>query len=195
MREVVIVSAARTPIGRLAGALAEVRPDDMAALVIQEAVRRAGIDPESIEEVYLGCANQAGEDNRNVARMACCWLACHSHVFRPSHSTGSAPAGLNAVNQAARAIRAGEGEIYIAGGVESMSRAPYSFPKKRSGFPFGQHHRLRHHPGLALSQPQNARDVGTGSDGRDSRKHLRDELRRRGKRRRDYPRGSGCLCL
>jgi acetyl-CoA acetyltransferase len=70
MREVVIVSAVRTPIGRLAGALSEVRPDDMAALVIREAVRRAGIDPEIIEEVYMGCANQAGEDNRNVARMA-----------------------------------------------------------------------------------------------------------------------------
>jgi acetyl-CoA acetyltransferase family protein len=133
MREVVIVSAARTPIGRLAGALAEVRPDDMAALVIQEAVRRAGIDPESIEEVYMGCANQAGEDNRNVARMAVLLAGLPQHVAGVTVNRLCA-SGLNAVNQAARAIAAGEGDVFVAGGVESMTRAPYSFPKNARAY-------------------------------------------------------------
>ncbi len=133
MREVVIVSAARTPIGRLAGALAEVRPDDMAALVIKEAVRRAGVDPESIEEVYMGCANQAGEDNRNVARMAVLLAGLPQQVGAVTVNRLCA-SGLNAVNQAARAIAVGEGDVYVAGGVESMTRAPYSFPKNSRAF-------------------------------------------------------------
>ena len=91
MTEVVIINALRTPIGRLAGALASVRPDDMAALVIKEVVARAGIDPHEIEEVYLGCANQAGEDNRNVARMATL-LAGLPTKSPPLHSIGCAPA-------------------------------------------------------------------------------------------------------
>lgn len=134
MREVVIVSAVRTPIGRLAGALSEVRPDDMAALVIKEAVRRAGIDPAEIEEVYMGCANQAGEDNRNVARMATLLAGLPEHVAGVTVNRLCA-SGLNAVNQAARAIAVGEGDIFVAGGVESMTRAPYSFPKNAR--PFG----------------------------------------------------------
>ncbi|GAB4163793.1 MAG: thiolase family protein [Candidatus Promineifilaceae bacterium] len=128
MREVVIVSAARTPIGRLAGALSEVRPDDLGALVIKEAVTRAQINPDEIEEVFLGCANQAGEDNRNVARMAALLAGLPHHVAGVTVNRLCA-SGLNAVNQAARAISAGEGDVYIAGGVESMTRAPYSFPK------------------------------------------------------------------
>ncbi len=128
MREVVIVSAARTPIGRLAGALSEVRPDDLGALVIKEAVTRAQINPDEIEEVFFGCANQAGEDNRNVARMAALLAGLPHHVAGVTVNRLCA-SGLNAVNQAARAIRAGEGDVYIAGGVESMTRAPYSFPK------------------------------------------------------------------
>lgn len=128
MNEVVIVSAVRTPIGRHAGALAAVRPDDLAALVITEAVERAGVEPAEIEEVYMGCANQAGEDNRNVARMATLLAGLPHHVAAVTFNRLCA-SGLNAVNQAARAIRCGEGEIYVAGGVESMSRAPYSFPK------------------------------------------------------------------
>lgn len=128
MKEVVIVQAARTPIGRLAGALAEVRPDDLAALVIKEVVQRAGISPALIEEVYLGCANQAGEDNRNVARMAAL-LAGLPHTVGGVTVNRLCASGLNAVNQAARAIAVGEGQVYIAGGVESMSRAPYSLPK------------------------------------------------------------------
>lgn len=128
MTEVVIVSAVRTPIGRHGGVLAAVRPDDLAALVIREAVFRAGIDPAEVEEVYFGCANQAGEDNRNVARMAALLAGFPQHVAAVTVNRLCA-SGLNAVNQAARAIMAGEGEIYVAGGVESMSRAPYSFPK------------------------------------------------------------------
>lgn len=128
MKDVVIVSAIRTPIGRHAGTLSAVRPDDLAALVIGEAINRAGIDPDEIEEVYFGCANQAGEDNRNVARMATLLAGLPNHVAAVTFNRLCA-SGLNAVNQAARAIRVGEGEIFVAGGVESMSRAPYSFPK------------------------------------------------------------------
>lgn len=134
MNEVVIVSAVRTPIGRLAGALSDVRPDDMAALVIKEVVERAGVDPAEIEEVYMGCANQAGEDNRNVARMATLLAGLPEHVPAVTLNRLCA-SGLNAVNQAARAIAVGEGDVYVAGGVESMTRAPYSFPKNSR--PFG----------------------------------------------------------
>ncbi len=128
MKEVVIIEAVRTPIGRHGGALQAVRPDDMAALVIQEVVARSGIDTQEIEEVYLGCANQAGEDNRNVARMATLLAGLPQSVAAVTFNRLCA-SGLNAVNQAARAIRCGEGDIFIAGGVESMTRAPYSFPK------------------------------------------------------------------
>jgi acetyl-CoA C-acetyltransferase len=100
----------------------------MAALVIKEVVARSGIDPQEIEEVYLGCANQAGEDNRNVARMATLLAGLPQSVAAVTFNRLCA-SGLNAVNQAARAIRCGEGDVYIAGGVESMTRAPYSFPK------------------------------------------------------------------
>ncbi len=133
MQEVVIVEAVRTPIGRLAGALSAVRPDDMAALVIKEAITRSGIDPDSIEEVYMGCANQAGEDNRNVARMATLLAGLPHHVAAVTFNRLCA-SGLNAVNQAARALKTGEGEAFIAGGVESMTRAPYSFPKNSRAF-------------------------------------------------------------
>ena len=128
MSEVVIVSAVRTPIGRYAGTLAAVRPDDLAALVIKEAVERAGVEPSEVEEVYMGCANQAGEDNRNVARMATL-LAGLPHDVAAVTFNRLCASGLNAVNQAARAILAGEGDVFVAGGVENMSRAPYSFPK------------------------------------------------------------------
>ncbi|MFW6184583.1 MAG: thiolase family protein, partial [Chloroflexota bacterium] len=134
MREVVIVSAVRTPIGRLSGALSQVRPDDMAALVIKEAVGRAGVDADEIEEVYMGCANQAGEDNRNVARMGALLAGLPHHVAAVTLNRLCA-SGLNAVNQAARAIAVGDGDVYVAGGVESMTRAPYSFPKNPR--PFG----------------------------------------------------------
>jgi acetyl-CoA C-acetyltransferase len=133
MNEVVIVSAVRTPIGRIRGMLSEVRPDDMAALVIKAAVERAGVEPGLIEEVYLGCHNQAGEDNRNVARMAAL-LAGLPHSVAGVTVNRLCASGLSAVNQAARAIKCGEGDVYVAGGVESMTRAPYAFPKNPVGF-------------------------------------------------------------
>ncbi len=133
MTEVAIVSAVRTPIGRLGGALSNLRPDDMAALVIKEVVARAGVEPGEIEEVYMGCANQAGEDNRNVARMATLLAGLPEQVAAVTVNRLCA-SGLNAINQAARAIVAGEGDVYVAGGVESMTRAPYSFPKNSRAF-------------------------------------------------------------
>jgi len=136
MNEVVIVDAVRTPIGALGGSLAAVRPDDLAAHVIRTLLQRNELEPSLIEEVYLGCANQAGEDNRNVARMALLLAGLPVEVAGVTFNRLCA-SGLTAVNMAARAIRAGEGEIFIAGGVESMSRAPYSLPKAESGYPFG----------------------------------------------------------
>jgi 3-oxoadipyl-CoA thiolase len=136
MSDVVIVQAVRTPVGRHGGALAAVRPDDLAALVIGGVVKRAGIDPALVEEVYMGCANQAGEDNRNVARMGLLLAGFPHHVAGVTFNRLCA-SGLTAINQAARAIKCGEGEVYVAGGVESMSRAPYSIPKAESAFPWG----------------------------------------------------------
>ncbi|MCY3978948.1 MAG: thiolase family protein [Chloroflexi bacterium] len=133
MTEVFIASAVRTPIGKIRGALSSVRPDDLAALAIRAAVERARVAPAEIEEVYFGCANQAGEDNRNVARMALLLAGLPDTVAGVTMNRLCA-SGLNAVNQAARAIKAGEGDIFVAGGVESMSRAPYSLPKNPIGF-------------------------------------------------------------
>src|SRR5512139_818687 len=136
MTEAVIIDAIRTPVGALGGSLATMRPDDLAALVIKEIVRRNDLDPALVEEVFLGCANQAGEDNRNIARMSALLAGLPVEVGGVTVNRLCA-SGLNAVNQAARAIKAGEGEVYIAGGVESMSRAPYSLPKAEAGFSFG----------------------------------------------------------
>ncbi len=132
----VIIDAIRTPIGSLGGELASVRPDDLAAHVLKAIITRNKLDPALIEEVYLGCANQAGEDNRNVARMATLVAGFPVEVAAVTFNRLCA-SGLNAINQAARAIRAGEGEVFIAGGVESMSRAPYSIPKAEQPFAFG----------------------------------------------------------
>ncbi len=128
LREVVIVSAVRTPIGRFNGGLSQVRPDDLAAVAISEAVKRAKVAPAEIEEVFFGCANQAGEDNRNVARMAALLAGLPNTVAAVTINRLCA-SGLSAINQAARAIRCGEGDVYVAGGVESMTRAPYSLAK------------------------------------------------------------------
>ncbi|HEY3417325.1 MAG TPA: acetyl-CoA C-acyltransferase, partial [Armatimonadota bacterium] len=136
MPEAVIIDAIRTPIGALGGSLAAVRPDDLAAHVLRALLKRSALDPALVEEVYLGCANQAGEDNRNVARMALLLAGFPVEVAGVTVNRLCA-SGLNAVNQAVRAIKAGEGDVYIAGGVESMSRAPYSLPKAESGYPFG----------------------------------------------------------
>jgi 3-oxoadipyl-CoA thiolase len=136
MQEAVIVEAVRTPVGRHGGALAAVRPDDLAALVIKEVTARSGIDLDLIEDVYIGCTNQAGEDNRNIARMA---LLLAGLPFSVAGATINrlCASGLEAINQAARAIKCGEGDIFIAGGVESMSRAPWSVPKTERAFPWG----------------------------------------------------------
>ena len=136
MTNAVIIDAIRTPIGSLGGILSPLRPDDMAALVIREIVQRASLDPALVEEVILGCANQAGEDNRNVARMSALLAGLPVEVAGVTVNRLCA-SGLSAVNQAARAIKAGEGEVFIAGGVEAMSRAPYSVPKAEAGFSFG----------------------------------------------------------
>jgi 3-oxoadipyl-CoA thiolase len=125
---VAVCAAVRTPIGRFQGGLSPVRPDDLAALAIAEAVRRAGIDAGSVDEVFLGCANQAGEDNRNVARMAALIAGFPHHV--PGVTVNRLCAsGLEAIVQGARAIATGDAHKVVAGGVESMSRAPYSLPR------------------------------------------------------------------
>jgi len=136
-RQAVVVAAVRSPVGRHGGALAAVRPDDLAAAVITALLRKAsGLDPAEIAEVILGCANQAGEDNRNIARMAALLAGLPQCV--PGYTVNRLCAsGLEAVNCAARGILAGEGDVYVAGGVESMSRAPWVLPKAARAFPFG----------------------------------------------------------
>ena len=136
MPEAVIIDAVRTPIGALGGSVSSVRPDDLAAHVLKSLVDRTGVSLIEVEEVYLGCANQAGEDNRNVARMATLLAGFPVEVAAVTFNRLCA-SGLNAVNQAARAIKVGEGDVFIAGGVESMSRAPYSVPKAERAFPWG----------------------------------------------------------
>jgi 3-oxoadipyl-CoA thiolase len=130
--EAVILSAVRTPIGRYGGALSDVRPDDLAALVIREAVERAGVDPAEVEDVYFGAANQAGEDNRNVARMGALLAGLPQEVAGVTVNRLCA-SGLSAVVGAAHAIRAGDGELFVAGGAESMSRAPLVTAKPEYG--------------------------------------------------------------
>ncbi len=136
-REAVVVAAVRSPIGKLGGALAAVRPDDLAAAVVSGLLKKAPkLDQAEIADVYLGCANQAGEDNRNVARMAALLAGLPQSV--PGCTVNRLCAsGLEAINGAARAIMAGEGDVYVAGGVESMSRAPWALPKAEKPFPFG----------------------------------------------------------
>jgi 3-oxoadipyl-CoA thiolase len=133
MDEILILDAVRTPVGTYGGALALVRPDDLAAHALQALVRRTGVDPSRIEEVILGCANQAGEDNRNVARMALLLAGLPESVAGITVNRLCA-SGLDAIIHAYRAIAVGEGALYIAGGVESMTRAP--FVQGKSQFPF-----------------------------------------------------------
>jgi 3-oxoadipyl-CoA thiolase len=135
MRDAFIVSAVRTPVGRLGGALADVRADDLAATVVRAAVDRVGFDPAGLDDVILGCTNQAGEDNRNIARMAS--LLAGFPVEVPGHTVNRlCGSGLQAVAAAAQAIKADEGNAFIAGGVESMTRAPYVMLK--SGMPWNR---------------------------------------------------------
>jgi 3-oxoadipyl-CoA thiolase len=136
LREAWIIEAVRTPIGRYGGALAAVRPDDLAAAVIRAVVDRSGIDATLIEDVILGCANQAGEDNRDVARMALLLAGLPVEVggLTVNRLCGS---GLQAINSAAHAINAGDGDVFIGGGVESMTRAPYVMAKPAAAFDRG----------------------------------------------------------
>ncbi|MSR06975.1 MAG: acetyl-CoA C-acyltransferase [Gemmatimonadetes bacterium] len=129
MKDAYICSAVRTPVGRYGGALADVRPDDLAALVLREAVGRVAYDPAGLDDVILGCANQAGEDNRNIARMAA--LLAGYPVEVPGQTVNRlCGSGLQALASAAQAIKADEGTAFVAGGVESMTRAPYVMPKR-----------------------------------------------------------------
>jgi acetyl-CoA C-acetyltransferase len=128
----VIIQALRTPVGKYGGALRDVRPDDLGAIVIKALVERAKIDPELIDDVMWGCANQAGEDNRNVGRMSAL-LAGLPHTVPANTINRLCGSSLDAVIQAARAIWSGDADVVIAGGVESMSRAPYSVAKNQSG--------------------------------------------------------------
>jgi 3-oxoadipyl-CoA thiolase len=132
----VILSAVRTPIGRYGGALAGVRPDDLAALVVRAAVDRAGVDAGEIEDVYLGCANQAGEDNRNVARMAALLAGLPQSVAGVTLNRLCA-SGLSAVVAACHSVAAGDGDLFVAGGVESMTRAPLAMAKPGKAFERG----------------------------------------------------------
>jgi 3-oxoadipyl-CoA thiolase len=136
LRDVFVVDAVRTPIGRYGGALAEVRPDDLGAVAIREIVRRTGADPAAIDDVLMGCANQAGEDNRNVARMSL--LLAGLPVSVPGGTVNRlCGSGLMAVTDGARAVAVGDADLLVAGGVESMSRAPLVMAKAREAFPRG----------------------------------------------------------
>jgi 3-oxoadipyl-CoA thiolase len=134
--EAVVLSAVRTPVGRYGGALAGERPDDLAALVVREAVQRAGVPAGDIEDVYFGAANQAGEDNRNVARMAALLAGLPQEVAGVTLNRLCA-SGLSAVVAACHAVRAGDGDLFVAGGVESMSRAPLVMGKPERAFARG----------------------------------------------------------
>ena len=131
-----ILSGVRTPVGRYGGALSDVRPDDLAALVVREAVERAGVDGAEVEEVFLGAANQAGEDNRNVARMAALLAGLPDSVAGMTVNRLCA-SGLSAIVAACHAVQVAEGDLFVAGGVESMSRAPFVFGKPEHAFPRG----------------------------------------------------------
>jgi 3-oxoadipyl-CoA thiolase len=136
MSRAVILSAVRSPVGRYGGGLSGVRPDDLAATVVGAAIERAGVDPAEIEDVYLGCANQAGEDNRNVARMAVLLAGLPESVAGVTMNRLCA-SGLSAIVAACHAVAAGDGDLFVAGGVESMSRAPFVTAKPDQGFPRG----------------------------------------------------------
>jgi len=133
LNNAVIIDAVRTPVGTFAGALSRVRPDDLAALVLKALADRTGLDPICLEEVVLGCTNQAGEDNRNVARMALLLAGFPVSVAGITLNRLCA-SGLDAIIHAHRAISVGEGEVFMAGGVESMSRAPYVVGKSETAF-------------------------------------------------------------
>ena len=185
--DAVIVDAIRTPIGSLGGALASVRPDDLAALVIREIIQRNNLDPNLVEEVYFGCANQAGEDNRNVARMAALLAGLPVEVAGVTVNRLCA-SGLSAVNQAARAIKAGEGDVFIAGGVEINEPRAVFRSESRSGFFIRQSHCLGHRSRLALSESKDERKIWNRCDGRNRREYCDGTSA-------DYARDAGRVCV
>jgi len=160
MPEAVIVATARTPMGRYGGQLKDVRPDDLAAIVLKEACERAHVKPEEVEDVILGCANQAGEDNRNVARMAL--LLAGFPVEVPGQTVNRlCGSGMQATITAAREIQAGAADILIAGGVESMTRSPWVMPKPSGAFPRGPQAVYDTALGWRLVNPKMAAMYGT----------------------------------
>ena len=176
-------------MGRYGGALAGVRPDDLGATTIEAAVERTGLDPERITDVYWGAANQAGEDNRDAARM--CSLLAGLPVEVPGVTVNRLCAsGLEAVNPASRALRLGEGDLYLAGGAESMSRAPWVVPKPVTGLPRGPETMHDTALGWRLDQPPHGRDAldrVDGRDGRERRRALQDLARGPGRLRPRKP--------
>ena len=164
MPEALIIDAVRTPMGAYRGALSGIRPDDLAAHVVSAAVERTGLDRSRIVDVYLGAANQAGEDNRDVARMAA--LLAGLPVDVPGVTVNRLCAsGLEAINQASRALRLGEGSLYLAGGVESMSRAPWVLPKPENGLPRGEQTLYDTTLGWRMINPRMAERYSTESMG------------------------------
>jgi 3-oxoadipyl-CoA thiolase len=153
VRRAVVLSGIRTPIGRYGGALSNVRPDDLAALVIREVVSRAEIPAEEIEDVWFGCANQAGEDNRNVARMGALLAGLPESVAGVTVNRLCA-SGLTAVVGACHAVMAGDGDLFVAGGVESMSRAPFVMAKPDKAFPRGNQVVYDTHLGWRFPNPK-----------------------------------------
>jgi len=164
LRDPWIVAAVRSPVGRYGGALASVRPDDLAATVIRTLVDRSGIDPGLIEDVILGCANQAGEDNRDVARMALLLAGLPVEVggLTVNRLCGS---GLQAINSAAHAIQVGDGDVFIGGGVESMTRAPYVMAKASTAWERGSHELQDTTLGWRFVNPRLAEQYGSESMG------------------------------
>ena len=167
-----ILSAVRTPVGRHGGGLAEVRPDDLAATAIAAAVERSGVPAGEIEDVWFGAANQAGEDNRNVARMAALLAGLPDSVAGVTVNRLCA-SGLSAVVGACHAVAAGDGDLFVAGGVESMTRAPLVMAKPEHAFARGQPDDLGHDARVALPQPEDGGDVPARVDGRDRRERRR----------------------
>ena len=160
LQDAVVVSTARTPMGRYGGQLKDVRPDDLAATAIAEATRRAELDPTDVEDVILGCANQAGEDNRNVARMAL--LLAGFPVEVPGQTVNRlCGSGMQAIVAAVREIQVGNASVLLAGGVESMTRAPWVMPKPDGAFPRGQQTAYDTALGWRLVNPRMAELYGT----------------------------------
>ena len=160
LRDAVIVATARTPMGRYGGQLKDVRPDDLAAIALKEACERAGVKPAEVADVILGCANQAGEDNRNVARMAL--LLAGFPVEVPGQTVNRlCGSGMQATITAAREIQSGGADVIVAGGVESMTRAPWVMPKPDGAFPRGQQTMYDTAIGWRLINPKMAEMYGT----------------------------------